>query len=433
MAHSPASMTPDPLQGTPYATVGFAGRGGMGEVFLAIHRGLNKPVVVKLLHRQFIDDPRFADRLRVEAQALAAVDSPHVVSVSDLGRTPEGRPYLVLERLHGRTLREELRERGALPIGEAIEITRQILDGLHAAHRLNIVHRDVKSDNIFLCPDPSGSGAALVKVLDFGIAKVLDMDGAAPVLASPQYPTEEGVMVGSPRTVAPEQIRFQPVDARTDIYAVGLLLYTMIAGRPPFAHVGDLLELLNAHLEEAPRAPSAYARQPVPTALDRAILKALAKSPERRFQSALELSDELGRIAVALGGATQQLRLVPVVQSSPTSAALVDDDESTTATGAMDATARGTLVMRPATSAATPAQPPSSGARAIVDAEMAAWFEPAHGALPITALPTNLSLPPAPSTAPAPAEMRTFAVLTLACTVVFSVLVALAFRLLEAR
>ena len=431
MAHSPASMTPDPLHGTPYATVGFAGRGGMGEVFLAIHRGLNKPVVVKLLHRQFIDDPRFADRLRVEAQALAAVDSPHVVSVSDLGRTPEGRPYLVLERLHGRTLREELRERGALPIGEAIEITRQILDGLHAAHRLNIVHRDVKSDNIFLCPGTEGSGAPLVKVLDFGIAKVLEMDGAAPVLASPQYPTEEGVLVGSPRTVAPEQIRFQAVDARTDIYAVGLLLYTMIAGRPPFAHVGDLLELLNAHLEEAPRAPSAYARQPVPAALDRVILKALAKSPEHRFQSALELSDELGRIAVALGGVTQQLRLVPVVVSSstPSPDAGVDDDESTTASGAMDATARGTLVMRPA----TPAPPPSSGVGAIGDAEMEAWFEPAKGAPPITALPTNLSPPPAPSPAPAPVEMRTFAVLTLACTVIFSVLVALAFRLLEAR
>jgi serine/threonine-protein kinase len=402
----------------------------MGEVFLALHRGLNKPVVVKLLHRQFIDDPRFADRLRVEAQALAALDSPHVVSVSDLGCTPEGRPYLVLERLHGRTLRDELRERGALPIGEAIEITRQVLEGLHAAHRLHIVHRDVKSDNIFLCSDPSGAGASMVKVLDFGIAKVLDMDGAAPVLASPQYPTEEGVMVGSPRTVAPEQIRFQPVDARTDIYAVGLLLYTMIAGRPPFAHVGDLLELLNAHLEEAPRAPSAYARQPVPAALDRAILKALAKSPQHRFQSALELSDELGRIAVALGGATQQLRLIPVVQSFPTPTALVDDDESTTASGAMDATARGTLVMRPAASAAPPA-PPSSGARAIIDAEMAAWFEPAHGALPITALPTNLS--PLPAPVPAPVEMRTFAVITLACTVVFSVLVALAFRLLDAR
>jgi serine/threonine-protein kinase len=401
----------------------------MGEVFLAIHRGLNKPVVVKLLHRQFVDDPRFADRLRVEAQALAAVDSPHVVSVSDLGCTPEGRPYLVLERLQGRTLREELRERGALPIAEAIEITRQILDGLQAAHKLNIVHRDVKSDNIFLCPDPSGSGAPLVKVLDFGIAKVLEIDGAAPVLASPQDPTEEGVMVGSPRTVAPEQIRFQRVDARTDIYAVGLLLYTMIAGRPPFAHVGDLLELLNAHLSEAPLAPSTYARQPIPAELDRVILKALAKSPEHRSQSAEELSEELARIAAALGGVTQQLRLVPSSAACSTPFPGLVDDESTTASRPMDATSGGTLVMRPA----APTSPPSSDARAMVDAEMEAWFEPAKGALPLTALPTNLSPPPAPPPAPSRVEMRTFAVLTLASTVIFSVLVALAFRLLEAR
>ncbi len=385
MVHSPTSPSKDPLQGTPYTTVGFAGRGGMGEVFLAVHRGLNKPVVVKLLHRQFMEDARFADRLRVEAQALAAVASPHVVTVSDLGRTPEGRPYLVLERLQGRTLRDELRERRTLPIGEAVTITCQILGGLHAAHRLGIVHRDVKADNIFLCLDLSGSGAPFVKVLDFGIAKVQGTGDAAPVLAGPQYPTEEGVMVGSPRTVAPEQIRFQPVDARTDIYAVGLLLYTMIAGRPPFAYARDLLKMLNAHLAEEPRAPSTYMPGPVPAELDRLILKALAKRPEHRFQSAEEMADELAPFTSAASGVTSARCLAP------------------------------------------------PAALAVFGQHEAAWFASPASASPVVTLPSNLSpLREAPF-APGGREIRTFAVLTLASTVVFSVLAVLFLRLLEAR
>ena len=388
----PSSTFPsqDPLLGTPYTTVGFAGRGGMGEVFLAIHRGLNKPVVVKLLHRQFMEDDRFADRLRVEAQALAAVASPHVVSVSDLGRTPEGRPYLVLERLQGRTLREELRERRTLPIGEAVAITRQILDGLHAAHRLGIVHRDVKSDNIFLCVDPSGSRAPFIKVLDFGIAKVLDTASVAPAVASPQYPTEEGVMVGSPRTVAPEQIRFQPVDARTDIYAVGLLLYTMIAGRPPFAHARDLLKMLNAHLMEAPRPPSTYAPQIVPPMLDSLILKALAKRPEHRFQSAEEMAAMLAPFASMASSPLPTRGLAPLATAVPV---LVEQRKE----------------------------------------QEAVWFAPPGSVSPVVTLPPNLFALPEPPLAPEAAELQTFAVLTLASTVFFSFLAVLYLRLLEAR
>lgn len=381
MVHSPTSPRQDPLQGTPYTTVGFAGRGGMGEVFLAVHRGLNKPVVVKLLHRQFMEDVRFADRLRVEAQALAAVSSPHVVTVSDLGRTPEGRPYLVLERLQGRTLRDELRERRTLPMEEAVAITRQILGGLHAAHRLGIVHRDVKADNIFLCRDPSGSGAPFVKVLDFGIAKVQGTGTAAPVIACPQYPTEEGVMVGSPRTVAPEQIRFQPVDARTDIYAVGLLLYTMVAGRPPFAYARDLLKMLNAHLTEVPRAPSTYMREPVPASLDRVILKALAKRPEHRFQSAAEMASELAPFTSAASGVTP----APSAAEIPVLVYPLGQHE-------------------------------------------AGWFAP-----PVVTLPHNFVPLSVPSLALDGAQIRTFAVLTLASTLVFSVLAVLFLQLLEAR
>ncbi|WP_437781586.1 serine/threonine-protein kinase [Sorangium sp. So ce1097] len=298
----------DALEGTPYRALRALGRGGMGEVVEAEHRALRKRVVVKLVRRALADDPRFADRLRVEAQALAAVSSPHVVAVLDLGQTPAGRPYFVMERLEGWTLGEELQRRGALPVVEAIELVRQVLAGLAAAHRVGVVHRDVKLDNVFLCAPGAAApgGARVAKVLDFGVAKVLDgaladaAPGAPPAVDGPAYPTDAGLLVGTPRTASPEQARCQPVDARADVYAVGLLMYTLVVGHGPFAHVEDALGVLRAHVMETPAPPSRYAAQRIPAALDRAVLKALAKRPEERFQSAEAFGEELGRIGAEL-------------------------------------------------------------------------------------------------------------------------------------
>ncbi|WP_437734953.1 serine/threonine-protein kinase [Sorangium sp. So ce1335] len=298
----------DALEGTPYRALRALGRGGMGEVVEAEHRALRKRVVVKLVRRAFERDPRFADRLRVEAQALAAVSSPHVVAVLDLGQTPAGRPYFVMERLEGWTLGEELQRRGPLPVAEAIDVGRQVLAGLAAAHRVGVVHRDVKLDNVFLCAPGAAApgGARVAKVLDFGVAKVLDgaladaAPGATPAVDGPAYPTEAGLLVGTPRTASPEQARCQPVDARADVYAVGLLMYTLVVGHGPFAHVEDALGVLRAHVMETPAPPSRYAAQRIPAALDRAVLKALAKRPEERFQSAEAFGEELGRIGAEL-------------------------------------------------------------------------------------------------------------------------------------
>ncbi|WP_437715547.1 serine/threonine-protein kinase [Sorangium sp. So ce448] len=298
----------DVLEGTPYRAVRVLGRGGMGEVVEAEHRALRKRVVVKLVRRALAHDPRFTDRLQVEARALAAVSSPHVVSVLDLGQTPSGRPYFVMERLEGRTLAEELQRRGPLPVVEAIDLVRQVLAGLAAAHRVGLVHRDVKLDNVFLCAPGAAApgGARVAKVLDFGVAKVLDgalagaAPGAPPAVDGPAYPTDAGLLVGTPRTASPEQARCQPVDARADVYAVGLLMYTLVVGHGPFAHVEDALALLRAHVVETPAPPSRYAAQRLPAALDRAVLKALAKRPEERFQSAEAFGEELGRIGAEL-------------------------------------------------------------------------------------------------------------------------------------
>ncbi|XXX78121.1 serine/threonine-protein kinase [Sorangium sp. So ce134] len=396
----PSGAAGDALEGTPYRALRLVGRGGMGEVLEAEHRALRKRVVVKLVRRALAHDPRFADRLRVEAQALAAVSSPHVVAVLDLGRTPAGRPYLVMERLEGRTLGEELERRGALPVAEAIDVVRQVLAGLAAAHRIGLVHRDVKLDNVFLCAPGAAApgGARVAKLLDFGVAKVLDggVEPGAPgaarpfPLAGPAVPTEAGLLVGTPRTASPEQARCRPVDARADVYAVGLLMYTLVVGHGPFAHLDDALEVLRAHVLEAPVPPSLRAAQQIPPALDRAVLKALAKRPEERFQSAEAFAEELGRIAAGLSEGEGSARV-----------AGAGGAERPAAAGGGEAEAAWT---------------PESGA----------WFE---------AMPAGMSAAGAGARGAvgagegeAPVDARLFAALTAASTVVFSLIAALLLR-----
>ena len=303
------------LIGSRYRLLRQLGRGGMGEVFEAEHVALKKRVVVKLLHARHGHQPQLLDRMRVEAQALALVRHPNLVEVSDFGHTSDGRAFFVMERLYGRTLREELEARGALPPSEAIGLARQLLAGLGAAHGAGIVHRDVKLDNIFLCdpPGPTFNGAGIetnrtkgpgqnakrtLKLLDFGLAKVVVAGRPAQPLTPLAIPTDEGVMLGTPRFFSPEQALGRPVDARADIYSTGALLYAIVAGRAPFDHYTALYELAQAHAAEAPEPPSRYAKQPIPPELERAILKALEKRPEDRFQTAAELAMALERAVV---------------------------------------------------------------------------------------------------------------------------------------
>ncbi len=293
------------LSSTPYRILGELGRGGMGTVFEAEHIALEKRVVVKLLHPQLAGEPRLVERLRREARSLARLASPFVVAVSDMGRTADGGTYVVMERLVGRTLRQELRERGALPLHEAIGWTRQVLSGLGAAHRIGIVHRDVKLDNLFLC-DATDEEPRRLKLLDFGIAKVLGHPGRQPETAGSQR-TEEGTILGSPRWLAPEQARGQAVDARADIYAVGVLLYTLVVGHGPFAHLVDPFDAIQAHISEVPMPPSLSARQYIPPEVDGAILRALAKLPGDRFQTTQAFSEALRVLAQRLGEDTAPL------------------------------------------------------------------------------------------------------------------------------
>jgi serine/threonine-protein kinase len=290
----------DPLAGTAYTASHVIGRGASGTVYAARHRRLGKRVCVKLVHPELAGSGEVVDRMRIEAQAMAALDGhPNLLMVSDLGETPSGQPFLVTERLHGRTLAEERRQRVEMPVDEAIALALQLLAGLGAAHAQGIVHRDIKPANLFVCDLRPGETQRVLKILDFGILKMVAAAPAARAIAPAAAPTEAGVAIGTPRYFAPEQATGMAVDARADLHAVGAVLYGLIAGRGPFDQYEDLSELVRAIAFHAAAPPSAHAQQPIPAWLDRVLLRALEKRPARRFQTAEELADALRRGAAA--------------------------------------------------------------------------------------------------------------------------------------
>ena len=246
------------------------GQGGMGAVYLAEHRTLGRRVAVKVLLPAAGANPELVRRFFHEAKAATEIRSPHIVDVLDFGQLDDGTSYLVMEWLEGRTLAAALRSDGPFAPARAARVVRQIAKALSAAHARGIVHRDLKPDNVFLTAvdeDPE-----FVKVLDFGIAK---LTGAVDVR------TQTGALLGTPYYMAPEQCEGRPVDARADVYALGVIAYELLAGRPPFAGK-TLTEIIVGHLSTPP--PSLRARVPgLPAALEAAVMQALAKSADERF------------------------------------------------------------------------------------------------------------------------------------------------------
>jgi eukaryotic-like serine/threonine-protein kinase len=293
MTRARNAATSDPaLCGARYRICGRIATGGMAEVLDGHDTVLGRPVAIKVLKpvpreeevpeddagAAEADAAHAADRMRVEAQALALLPHRNIVAAFDFGVTTDGRPFIVTERLMGRALNAELVERTFLPWPEAVSIVLAVLAALEAVHAKGIVHRDVKPGNVFLCADGS------VKLLDFGVAKIL---GEASVKhLAPAYRTKEGSLVGTPKYVTPEQAFGHAVDARTDVYAVGLLLYGLVTGRHAFADEGDFIRVVEAMRDDGAPPPSKVAPQPIPPELDAAVSKALAWSPAQRFQSA---------------------------------------------------------------------------------------------------------------------------------------------------
>jgi len=293
------------------------GAGGMGAVFLAEQIGVgNRPVALKVLSRKLLDDPDFLLRFQDEAASTGRIHHPNVVTIYESGQADDGTPYIAMEYLEGESLREALKRRGALPVPEVAEILQQAARGLNAAHKLGIIHRDLKPDNIFLTyPDDVGAGLVpalpvgiadtgrpqepplppvVVKLVDFGIAK-LRGSGAH---------TQTGMVLGTPAYMSFEQasgMRSDELDARSDIYSLGVVVYEMLTGRTPF-HSDTPVGYLRMHMQEDP-PPFRTVKPDLPALpqLESVAMKALTKDRNQRYSSVLEFADEFTHAANGMG------------------------------------------------------------------------------------------------------------------------------------
>lgn len=283
------------------------GEGGVGAIWIGEQIGLGRRIAVKVLHAEIANDPSMLERFEREAKVLASLAHPHIVAINDYG-VWQGTPYLVMELLEGRTLGELLSE-GPLPVLRAIQIAQPLLRALSYAHARGVVHRDLKPANVFLQALPDH--ADHVKLLDFGFALAED---AGPSL------TKTGMVVGTPWYMAPEATTGAVLDARADVYAVGVLVFEMILGRRPFE--GEAIEVLRRKMtEEAPSMQAFPSRESVPPALVETVARALARDPDVRWPSANEL---------ALALATISAELAPPVVSRPPPAPVAGRDERAT-------------------------------------------------------------------------------------------------------
>jgi formylglycine-generating enzyme required for sulfatase activity len=279
----------DPLVGQvldgKYELLARLGEGGMGAVYRARRVHIGDEVALKVLLRKFVADAGLVERFRREARAAAALRHPNVVAIYDFGEArDDGAPaYIVMELVEGGSLRQLLRREGCLKPERAVALMRDICAGVGAAHRKQIFHRDLKPDNVIVLPPDEERERETVKVVDFGLAKLRDAAGA-PTL------TETGAVMGTPHYMSPEQCRGERLDARSDVYSLGAMLYEMLAGSPPFT-APSLAGVLAKHITEAP--PPLPADAHVPPALAAVIMHSLAKDPDARPAGATELSLEL--------------------------------------------------------------------------------------------------------------------------------------------
>ena len=270
----------------PYRIEGELGRGAMGIVYRARREGAGGAVALKVLNPAVASDPAMAARFVREGRAAALVNDPGVVGVSDFGMLPNGRAFLVMELVNGRTLEELLAESGALPAVEAVRIGRRIASALAVAHVRGVIHRDLKPSNVFLAEE------GRIKIADFGAALVEDPLRSVSI--------EDSIVLGTPAYMAPEQAQALPTDERADIYSLGCMLFRMLEGRPPFQG-GALIEVLRRHIDEpAPLVSSPHG--PLPELLVGCVAKALAKKPDDRYRSVSELQSVLGQVERVLGG-----------------------------------------------------------------------------------------------------------------------------------
>jgi serine/threonine-protein kinase len=408
------------------------GEGGMGIVYEAFHVRLRQKVAVKIV-RPDTATKEFIARFEREARAAAQIAGPHVARVLDADVLPGGTPYLVMELLHGRDLGLELMHAAVLEVERAADYVQQAALGLEQAHAAGVVHRDIKPGNLFLCDLP-GTSRKLVKVLDFGISKVLGDDNKDAV-------TETFTTFGTAIYMSPEQMRSaKGVDARSDIWSLGIILYQTLCGRPPFTGSGTAVA---SAVAADPVPPPRDRRAGIPDELEAIILKALEKDPAKRFQSARELADALapfapekpiGKVLASLPPASPFVSAAPTPPRSVQPAADALHDAQTVAprevtaprrgsrrfvallaailaaigTAALVTIAMGRIGSKPPPSAA-PVQPAAMASTGTGDSEPSATAPPvldptpapARSSAPPTRAPAPVP-PPAPTPTPAP-------------------------------
>lgn len=275
------------------------GQGGMGAVFKALDKNLDKTVAVKVLASDVAgSDPVAFQRFQQEAKAAGRLKHNNLVEIMDFGITDNNEAYLVMDYVEGKTLKELIQDQDNIPLALVLEIFRQIVAGMNHAHQNNVIHRDLKPANIIISEDEDGSD--LVKVIDFGIAKIADAEGAGGDL------TRTNAIVGSPLYMCPEQIKGQDIDQRSDIYSLGCILYECLAHYPPFQ--GDTaLDTINMHqFNLAPSINEGREQEPYPEALVELVAKCLEKSPDNRYQTMEEVIRQLEDLIDKLQESSQE-------------------------------------------------------------------------------------------------------------------------------
>ena len=278
-----------------YEVLDKLGSGGMAVVYRAKHLTFGEIRAIKVVSSQLARDEKFLKRFRNEAIIARKLRHPNAVHIDDFDTTEDGRPFIVMDYVEGKSLRTVLHEDGPMPAQRAVRIARQVTAALDAAHKLGIVHRDIKPDNILIVPMPTKSeyGSDIAKVLDFGIATVRE---GGPIGSSGYTPTQTSMVVGTPQYISPEQAMGKPgseIDGRADLYSLGCVLYEMLTGVPPFdsdTPIGVLLQ----HLQAQAKAPrERFPELNIPAKVSSLVMRALEKDPAHRFQSAAQMTQAL--------------------------------------------------------------------------------------------------------------------------------------------
>jgi len=310
------------------------GEGGMGSVWVAQHAMLGRRAAIKLLHPQYNARPDIVTRFFNEARAATAISDPGIVQIFDFGYH-EGTAYIAMEMLEGEPLDKRLWRLGRFPVSDALRIMRQIAGSVGVAHRAGIVHRDLKPENVYLVRDPEVAGGERPKILDFGIAKLTNDPSV--------QKTQASAVMGTPTYMSPEQCRGAgQVDARSDVYALGCMLFVLVTGAPPFAAEG-MGEILAMHLREPAPAPSQ--RVPgIPPQVDAVVLQCLAKDPAQRFNTGSELAAALGMIETtaisnvvpaSMGSVAPRPAMVPVATTLSAAAGMTSAPPAKKSRGAL--------------------------------------------------------------------------------------------------